>query len=137
YQSGMNKQNVGIYRSSRTFSFDTSSRTLAYPTHPLYQTLSYQATGFDKNPAGQTALVGFTTHVGSNVEDALVINMASVERGFGAMFVRRTFNAETTTQHIDKTSGATSSVFTYTKKPDKPTGNVSHILDNGLPIIGS
>ena len=139
YQAGMNKQSVGIYRSSQTFSFDTSSRTLVYPTHPIFQTWSYNATGFNKNPAGQTAIVAFTSHVGGNVEDAIVMNKASIERGMFSMIIRKTFNAETATQNHTKQTGSTSSVLITFGKPSEKTTtkNISHIQDNGLPIIGT
>ena len=139
YMAGMNKQNVGVYRSSQTLSFDKDSKVLVYPTHPIYQTWSYNATGFNKNPAGQTAIVAFTSHIGGNVEDAIVMNKASIERGMYSMIIRKTFNAETATRNHTKQSGSSSSVLiTFGLPNDKiKSGNVDHIQENGLPIIGT
>lgn len=47
---------------------------------------------YDKVPAGQTATVAVMSYSGYDIEDALVLNKASLDRGFGRCQVMRKFS---------------------------------------------
>ena len=45
---------------------------------------------FEKLPAGQNASVAIMSYTGYDIEDAVILNRASLDRGFGrAMYLRR------------------------------------------------
>ena len=47
----------------------------------MVQSKTIQLIDFDKLPAGQNAIVAVMSYSGFDIEDALVINKASIDRG--------------------------------------------------------
>lgn len=55
----------------------------------MVKTKTIEFIGFDKLPAGQNAIVAVMSFSGYDVEDAIIINKASLDRGFGRCHVYR------------------------------------------------
>jgi DNA-directed RNA polymerase subunit B' len=77
----MSKQALGLYAKNFQLRVDTRGHFLHYPQVPLVKTRAMDVIDFDKCPAGQNFVVGILSHGGYNMEDALIINKASLERG--------------------------------------------------------
>lgn len=58
----------------------------------MVRTRTIEMIGFDKLPAGQNATVAVMSYSGYDIEDALVLNKASVDRGYGRCQVMRKFS---------------------------------------------
>jgi len=83
----MGEQAIGVIGYNQHMRFDSVMYSLVYPQKPLVQTKTIQIVKFDEVPAGQNAIVAVMSFSGYDIEDALVLNRASVDRGFGTAFL--------------------------------------------------
>jgi len=74
------KQGLGLYAANFLCRIDTDVNILHYPQRPIVRSFVYDT--LNVHPAGQNVVVAVMTHEGYNIEDALILNKASVERGF-------------------------------------------------------
>jgi DNA-directed RNA polymerase subunit B len=82
-------QAVGVYQSNYLVRTDTKSNILVYPQLPLVDTITVPMSGLAQHPSGQNVVIAVMTHHGYNMEDAIVFNRASIERGlFRSVFYR-------------------------------------------------
>jgi len=81
YQSAMAKQALGLYAANFQLRTDSRSHLLHYPQKPLVQTRALEVMGYNDRPAGQNFIVAVMSYTGYNMEDAVIINKSSVERG--------------------------------------------------------
>jgi len=75
------KQGLGLYAANYLCRVDTDVSILHYPQQPIVRSFIYDA--LNVYPVGQNIVVAVMTYDGYNMEDALVINKASIDRGFG------------------------------------------------------
>lgn len=92
--AAMAKQSLGLYATNYRFRPDTRSHLLHYPQKPLVRTKGMEYVNFEQRPAGQNFVVAVMSYSGYNMEDALVINKASIDRGLGRSTFMRTYRAE-------------------------------------------
>ncbi|XP_071851460.1 DNA-directed RNA polymerase III subunit RPC2-like isoform X8 [Apostichopus japonicus] len=89
YQCAMGKQAIGTIAYNQRNRIDTLMYLLTYPEAPMVKSKTIDLIGFDKVPAGQNAMVAVMSYSGYDIEDALILNKASVDRGFGRCHVYR------------------------------------------------
>ncbi len=94
YEAGMAKQALGLYSANFGLRVDTRSHLLHYVQSPVVTTRPMEVIGFDRRPAGQNFVVAIHSFEGYNIEDALVMNKASVERGIARSTFFRCYDAE-------------------------------------------
>lgn len=94
YQCAMGKQAIGAIAYNQFNRIDTLLYTLVYPQRPMVISKTIQLVNYDKLPAGQNATVVVMSYSGYDIEDALVLNKASVDRGFGRCQVFRKYTTE-------------------------------------------
>lgn len=90
----MSGQALGIYNSAFHMRTDTKSDVLIYPQMPLVGTSVSRNIGLDRHPHGQNIVLAIMSYKGYNMEDGIVFNKASLERGFGRSFFFRTYASE-------------------------------------------
>lgn len=83
YQCAMGKQAIGAIAYNQFNRLDTLLYLLVYPQKPLVKTRTIELIKYDQLPAGQNAIVAVMSYSGYDIEDALVLNSASCDRGFG------------------------------------------------------
>ena len=75
------KQSLGIYAANFPVRVDTDVSILHYPQKPIVRSFTYDTLNI--YPSGQNIVVAIMPYEGYNMEDAIVLNQASVDRGFG------------------------------------------------------
>jgi DNA-directed RNA polymerase III subunit RPC2 len=83
YQCAMGKQALGVSGLNLNQRIDTVMYQLVYPQKPLVESRTSRISGYDKLPAGQNATIAVMSYSGFDIEDAVIINKASIERGLG------------------------------------------------------
>jgi DNA-directed RNA polymerase subunit B len=73
------KQALGLYAANFLCRIDTDVNILHYPQRPIVRSFIYDTLNI--HPAGQNVIVAVMTHEGYNIEDALILNKGSVDRG--------------------------------------------------------
>jgi len=94
YQAAMAKQALGIYATNFQQRVDSRSHTLHYPQAPLIETALMETMGYKLRPSGQNCVVAVLSFEGYNMEDALIFNKASIERGLFRSTFYRIYEAE-------------------------------------------
>ncbi len=84
------KQALGLYAANYLCRLDTDVSILQYPQKPIVRSFVYDA--LDIYPAGQNLIVAIMTYEGYNMEDALVLNKGSLDRGVGRSFYFRQYS---------------------------------------------
>jgi len=103
------KQSLGIYAANYLVRLDSNVSILHYPQKPLVRTFTYDV--LDVYPAGQNIIVAIMPFDGYNMEDAIVLNRESVDRGVG----RSTFFRPYTTIELQYPGGLSDEICV----PDK------------------
>jgi DNA-directed RNA polymerase III subunit RPC2 len=91
YQCAMGKQAIGSIGYNQYNRLDTLLHLMVYPQTPMVKTRVIDLIKFDKLPAGQNAIVAVMSYSGYDIEDAVVLNKASVDRGYGRCIVLKKF----------------------------------------------
>lgn len=89
YQCAMGKQAIGAIAYNQFRRIDTLLYFMVYPQQPMVKTKTIELINYDKLPAGQNATVAVMSYSGYDIEDALVLNKLSIDRGFGRCQVVR------------------------------------------------
>src|SRR3989338_8799847 len=90
------KQALGIYASNYHVRIDTDVNILHNPQKPIVETVMNKIMDCDKHPVGQNIVVAVMSYGGYNMEDAVILNKASIDRGFG----RSTFFRQGTAEEL-------------------------------------
>uniref|UniRef100_A0A6Q2WY42 DNA-directed RNA polymerase subunit beta n=1 Tax=Esox lucius TaxID=8010 RepID=A0A6Q2WY42_ESOLU len=130
YQCQMGKQTMGFPLHSFQERSDNKLYRLMTPQSPLVRPVMYDHYNMDNYPIGTNAIVAVISYTGYDMEDAMILNKSSWERGFAHGCVYKTELVDLT----EKIKGEDNLVFGI--KPGDP--KVKDKLDvDGLPFIGS
>jgi len=83
------QQGVGIYSTNYLLRPDNDSFVAIDQQIPIVKTIMYDKDSIKSHPFGQNVVVAVMSYLGYNMDDAIIINRSSVERGlFRSMFFR-------------------------------------------------
>ncbi|VDP28873.1 unnamed protein product, partial [Soboliphyme baturini] len=132
YQCQMSKQTVGVPVHTIRSRTDGKLYMLQAPQMPLVKPSAYDRYNINEYPLGTNAIVAVISYTGYDMEDAMIINKASFERGFAHACIYKT-------ERIQLNSGNSGfgkeKNFIFHRDPSMP--ELSNFLDcDGLPYIG-
>ncbi|KAG1355159.1 DNA-directed RNA polymerase I subunit 2 [Cocos nucifera] len=130
YQCQMAKQTMGFSAQALQFRADVKSYHLQTPQSPIVQTASYSKYCMDEYPTGTNAIVAVLAYTGYDMEDAMILNKSSVDRGLCRGHIYQT-------ESIDLTKNRDSEdrvLEIFARSSDKTMK--SSIDIDGLPYIG-
>jgi len=157
YQCQMGKQTMGTPVHSLPQRSDNKLYRLQNPQAPIVQTSRHGEYKMDEYPNGTNAVVAVLSYTGFDMEDAMILNKSSYERGFGHASVYKTIMVDLQ-EEIEKLGGSTGGkarvAFGNTKIQDRGfrrkhgTGEAadggtndsqweySNLSEDGLPHVG-
>src|SRR5712692_8101559 len=94
YESAMAKQALGVFSTNFFNRVDSRSHLLHYPQTPIVQTKPMEVFNYLERPSGQNVVVAILSFQGYNMEDAIIINKSSVDRGLFRSTFYRIYEAE-------------------------------------------
>lgn len=88
------KQALGLYITNFLVRMDTDVSLLHCPQKPLVKTFMYDTLELDKHPTGQNFVIALMSYQGQNMQDAIILNKGSVERGLSRSTYYRPYSVE-------------------------------------------
>lgn len=89
YQCAMGKQAIGTVALNQYERFDTLMLSLVYPMKPIVKSRTLDLINFDHIPGGQNVSLAVMSYSGYDIEDAVILNRGSMDRGFGRCIVSK------------------------------------------------
>jgi len=77
------KQAIGMYVSNFLLRLDMDVSLLHYPQIPIVRSIMNELSRNEEHPAGQNIVVAVMSYKGYNMEDAIILNKGSIDRGLG------------------------------------------------------
>ncbi|MBU2637426.1 MAG: DNA-directed RNA polymerase subunit B [Nanoarchaeota archaeon] len=75
------KQSLGMYASNFLLRIDTDVSILHYPQRPIVRSFMHDIIHYEKHPSGHNLTIAVMSYDGYNMQDAIILNKGSVERG--------------------------------------------------------
>jgi DNA-directed RNA polymerase I subunit RPA2 len=138
YQCQMGKQTMGTYGTAIQHRTDNKAYRLQTGQTPIVRSPLHNAYGLDNFPNGTNSVVAVISYTGYDMDDAMIINKSSHERGFGHGTIYKTVLYDIS----EKSRGSTRSSRVKRLYGFPPNGIVSadtllHVDVDGLPRIGT
>ncbi|XP_065876124.1 DNA-directed RNA polymerase I subunit 2 isoform X2 [Euphorbia lathyris] len=130
YQCQMAKQTMAYSLQSLRFRADQKLYHLQTPQTPIVRTKTYTKYCIDESPTGTNAIVAVLAYTGYDMEDAMILNKSSVERG---MFHGQIYQTETIDLSEDGRSTRDRRMF---RRSNLDKSSHSVIDSDGLPYVG-
>jgi DNA-directed RNA polymerase II subunit RPB2 len=133
FSCGQSKQAVSVYHSNYQMRMDKMGVILNYGQTPLIKSRYLEYINNEEQPYGVNAIVAIMCYTGYNVEDAILINEGSVQRGIFRTTYLSTYESR---EESSKITGSTSSKFVNVEKNNvikkKRDSDYSQLDEHGL-----
>ena len=93
YGAKMIGQSIGIFATNYFKRVDTKSNVMVYSHNPLVQAYGHKLTNYERHPNGTNVILAVACFDGYNMEDAIVINASSIQRGLFWSIMMRNYDA--------------------------------------------
>jgi DNA-directed RNA polymerase subunit B len=128
--SKIQKQALGLYTTNFLLRMDTDASVLHYPQKPLVKSFMHDVFNYDENPSGQNLTIAVMSYEGYNMQDAIILNKGSIQRGVG----RSTFFRPSSLEEVRYSGGMMDEVSIPDKevKGYKSEKDYRYLEDDGI-----
>jgi DNA-directed RNA polymerase I subunit RPA2 len=138
YQCQMGKQTMGTPAHSLPYRVDNKLYRLQSPQAPVVQTFIHGNYKMDEYPNGTNAVVAVLSYTGFDMEDAMILNKCSYERGFGHASVYKTIDVDLQEEAKMAAKTSTRPSMRFGNKVSRDGSFFRKNIDvDGLPQVGS
>ncbi|XP_078427408.1 nuclear RNA polymerase A2 [Wolffia australiana] len=130
YQCQMAKQTMGFSSQTVNHRADNKLYHLQTPQSPIVRTTAYSKYFIDEYPLGTNAIVAVLAYSGYDMEDAMILNKSSVERGLCRGHIYQTETVDLT-KKTDKSTKVLE-IFARSNHPE----HRAELDADGLPYVG-
>lgn len=144
YGAKMAGQGIGLSTKNFHARYDTKSNLLNYPQQPIVETRSYERM-VGEHPIGQNMVIAISSFEGYNIEDAVIFNESSIDRGLARSHHFETYKTESrrywggqkdSIQIPDKDTRGYKSEEEYAKLDEDGIVNPETYVEEGDVIVG-
>jgi DNA-directed RNA polymerase II subunit RPB2 len=100
FSCGQSKQAVSVYHSNYQMRLDKMGVILHYGQTPLIKSRYLEYINHEEQPYGVNAIVAIMSYTGYNVEDAILINKGSIDRGIFRTMYYTSYEARETSSKV-------------------------------------
>jgi DNA-directed RNA polymerase I subunit RPA2 len=139
YQCQMSKQTMGTPSSNMMCRTDNKAYLLQTGQTPVVRPPLYNEYGLDNFPNGTNAVVAVISYTGYDMDDAMIINKSSHERGFGdgVIYKTKVYELGDKSRHT-RSKTEIKSLFGFAEADAHVSEDVLRDLDgDGLPAVGT
>ncbi|CAD7935226.1 unnamed protein product [Amoebophrya sp. A25] len=140
YQCQMLKQTMGTPYLNHSRRTDNKVYKIQFPQRPMVRAQMYQDAKFDTHPAGMNAIVAVAAYTGYDMEDAMIINKMSFDRGFMAGNVYKQKIIPATPDKDQRSRQQAANWMVSNLNPslnNKPIVEDEHMMRDGTPKVGT
>ncbi|KIV91959.1 hypothetical protein PV10_06445 [Exophiala mesophila] len=139
YQCQMSKQAMGTPSSNMMCRTDNKAYLLQTGQTPVVRPPLYNEYGLDNFPNGMNAVVAVISYTGYDMDDAMIINKSSHERGFGDGVIYKTKVYELSERsRSSRSKTEIKSLFGFAEgDPNIPADTLKTLDSDGLPAVGA
>jgi DNA-directed RNA polymerase subunit B' len=128
--SKIQKQSLGLYATNFLLRMDTDSSVLHYPQKPIVKTFMHDVFNYSEHPSGQNVTIAVMSYEGYNMQDSVILNKGSVQRGLA----RTTFFKPFVLEEVRYSGGLMDEVSIPDKevKGYRAEGDYRYLEDDGI-----
>jgi DNA-directed RNA polymerase I subunit RPA2 len=137
YQCQMGKQSMGTPGTAMRYRTDNKTYRLNTGQTPIVRPPLHNEYGLDNYPNGMNAVVAVISYTGYDMDDGMIINQSSLQRGFGHGTIYKTKICDLEEGRKNRSAKTVSKLFGFAPE-GLVTADVKSILDDdGFPRIGT
>lgn len=138
YQCQMSKQAMGTPGTSLQYRTDNKAYLLQTGQTPVVRPPLYNVYGLDNFPNGMNAVVAVISYTGYDMDDAMIINKSSHERGFGDGVVYKTklYSLEEGSRGRSRSKADITKLFGFAPEGERDPRLAEKLDEDGLIFVG-
>ncbi|KAL2885387.1 DNA-directed RNA polymerase I subunit RPA2 [Ceratocystis lukuohia] len=136
YQCQMAKQTMGTPATAIAHRTDHKMYRIQTGQTPVVRSPLHNAYGLDNFPNGMNSVVAVISYTGYDMDDAMILNKSSHERGFGHGTIYKTHVCSLKSDSRSRTARSITKMFGFPKGAFVKDKHLEALDEDGLPHVG-